>query len=200
LGEGRLDGEGGAEIAVECAGEVTGGDAVFGDDVGLQIGQVEREVLGQIFVAEDVAQQTGVVRVHHDVMVGQAGIAILTLGPEVDDEEGHGVALALDAPVAVAGPLVGGDKVEVSPGCVGIGDDGVGLVHRAVPEAEAVGAALLDEDAIDFGVEVSSDAKLLQEAVEGVDDGAGAADGAVDAPFPLQVMDENIDTGGGACC
>jgi len=73
-------------------------------------------------------------------------------------------------------------------------------VHRAVPEAEAVGAALLDEDAIDFGVEVSSDAKLLQEAVEGVDDGAGAADGAVDAPFPLQVMDENIDTGGGACC
>ena len=40
LGEGRLDREGGAEIAVERTGKVTRVDAVFGYDVGLQVWQV----------------------------------------------------------------------------------------------------------------------------------------------------------------
>ena len=245
-----MDGKGGAEVAVKRAGKVARVNAVLGDDVGLQIGQVvsfeevhdcvaiglalrfpvdvgaemgdgredveclpsgrreggvgqgrhvqvEGEVPGQVFVAEDVAQEAGVVRVHHDVVVGQTDVSVLPLSPEVDDEEGHGVALAFDAAVAVAGPLFSWDEVEVGPSCVGVGDDCVGLVNRTDFESDTLGTALIDEDAINFGVKVDFDTEFLQEACESVDDGAGAAESVMDAPFTLKVVDENVDTGGG---
>jgi hypothetical protein len=59
--------------------------------------EVEREVVGEHLLLEDVVEQLFVARAQEDGVVRH--VFVLPVGAEVPDEEGHGVARALDARV-----------------------------------------------------------------------------------------------------
>lgn len=158
--------------------------------------QVEREVLGQIAVGEDLAQQALVVLAEDDVVMGQPYVAILALRPKVDDKKRHAVLLALDPGVAVVAAILGGDEVEVGPGHIGVADHGIGGMQAAIGQAHAGHPPALGEDFFDFCAQINRAAQFREQAAHRCDDGAGAADGVMDAPLALQVVDEDIERGG----
>ena len=53
-------------------------------------------------------------------------------------------------------------------GHVGIGDDGIGIADRAVFQADALGTALLDEDAVHLRIQVNFDVQFLQQSAKAV--------------------------------
>ena len=114
------------------------------------------------------------------------------LGAKVDHKERHAVLLALDAAVVVEAARLLGDHVQVGPRHIGIGDDGVGLVYGAIGHAHACRLAPLHQDLVHFGVGVNGDAQFGEQPLVGVDDGAGAAVGIVNAPLTLEVVDQHI--------
>ena len=63
-------------------------------------------------------------------------------------------------------------------------------------EADTGGGAVFDEEFLDGRVEAEFPTQIFQEFDEGLDEGARAAHGKVDAPFALEVVDHGVDRGG----
>ena len=63
-------------------------------------------------------------------------------------------------------------------------------------EADTDCGAVFDEEFVDGRVEAEFPAQIFQEFDEGLDEGAGAPHGKVDAPFALEVVDHGVDGGG----
>ena len=63
-------------------------------------------------------------------------------------------------------------------------------------ETDTDGGAVFDEEFVDGRVEAEFPAQIFQEFDEGLDEGAGAPHGKVDAPFALEVVDHGVDGGG----
>ena len=63
-------------------------------------------------------------------------------------------------------------------------------------EADTDCGAVFDEEFVDGRVEAEFSTQIFQEFDEGLDEGAGAPHGKVDAPFALEVVDHGVDGGG----
>ena len=157
--------------------------------------EIEREVFCEDPLVEDVVEQTLVSGPEDDGVVGDVLVGLL--GAEVGDEETHGLATAGDCPVRVLLAVLCGDHLGVDDGGICVADDEVGLEGLTVLKPDAAdGSARVDLNLGHGGVESDLDAELGEQAGERADDGGGSAERVVDAPLPLQPVDEHVDGAG----
>ena len=157
--------------------------------------EVEREVVRQDPLVEDVVQQPFVAGAEDDGVMGDVFVGLL--GAEVGDEEAHGLAPPGDCVVGVFLAVLCGDHLGVDDGGICVADDEVGLEGLTALEPDAAdGSAGVDLNLGHRGVEANLDAELGEQAGERADDGGGSAERVVDAPLPLQPVDEHVDGAG----
>ena len=63
-------------------------------------------------------------------------------------------------------------------------------------EADTDCGAVFDKEFVDGRVEAEFSTQIFQEFDEGLDEGAGATHGKMNAPFALKVVDHGVDGGG----
>ena len=112
--------------------------------------EIEAEIARQDLSPEDVVEQLAIRLAEQDEMVRHVRVA--PAGPEVPDEEAHRVAGAFDAPIGPVTPVGHGHQVPVGRRRVRVGDDHVRPHDLPRRQADAGGAAPLDQDFVDRGV------------------------------------------------
>ncbi len=124
-----------------------------------------------------------------------AFVAVELLRAEVDHHQRHAVAGEVIIAVIAVTQATGlaGYHVQVGPGYVGVGDNVIGGMDRAVAQADSLSALVLDDDLLHFGVVVESAAQFLSELHECIDQRSRASHHVVDAPLALQVVDHGVD-------
>jgi hypothetical protein len=182
---GAAVGDGGEDIKTFVAGRGEGGIGAGGGV------EVEGEVLGQSSVVENIVEKPLVAGAEPDGVMGEFGIS--AVGTEIDQKKRHAVAHPAEAGVGPFAAVGGGDAFLVKVGDIGVGDHDLGAEHFAGAETDADGGPVFNEEFLDRGVETEFAAEILEEFHEGLDEGAGSADGEVDAPLALEIVDHGVD-------
>lgn len=86
--------------------------------------QVEREVLREDTILENIIEQAFVAGAEPDGVVGEVGVS--AIGAKINEKEGHAVAHAVQFAVGPFAAGSGGDLFLVKISDVGIGDDDLG--------------------------------------------------------------------------
>ena len=84
--------------------------------------------------------------------------------------------------------------IEISD--VGIGDDDVGAKRFARAQPDSRRRSVFDEKFVHGRVKAKLSTQIFQEFDEGLDKGARASHGKVNAPFALQIVNHGVDGGG----
>jgi len=192
-------GGGGVGVAVEgviagrCAGGVEEGlltedeVGVRGELVGADLGGEASEV-SEVIAGVDDGGAAGVFGAP-----GDGGVE----GP-VDLEGAPALGEAPHGAADEGGDMLGGEHLEVEGGGADVGEDSAGDVDLvALGGAYGDGAALADDDFFDAFVEANLAAVGLDDAAEGVGDGAGAALGDAEAGVAGEEAEDEADGGAG---
>ena len=159
--------------------------------------EILREIVGEDLTLEDVGQELLVARAEDDVVVPQVGIAVLHPIAEIDHHQRHALLAELDQRVAIDPPVCLVDELQIGGRIVGVRHDQIGRQRFAVRQRhagrDALAAALLDLDPVDFRIQPHRPAELLELADHRLDQRAGAADREMHAPGLFDEMDHRID-------
>ena len=174
-----------AVVSRRCQRRIGGGGTV----------QVEREVVRQNLLLEDVLQQRLVARAHDDLMVRY--VLVLLIGAEIDHEERHGEAHPLHLGVAHGGACLGRQQRAIGLRHVPVAHHRVGLERFAVYQLHAgcAAAGRVDRDLLDFALEANRAAKILERLHEPPHECPSATHGEQHAPLLLQLVDERVHRG-----
>jgi len=185
---GAAMGNGGENIKTFVAGRGEGGVGAGGGV------EVEREVLGQVTMVENIVEEALVPWAEPDGVVGEFGIG--AVGAEINQEEGHAVAHPAEAGIRPFAAMSGGDTLLVEVGDIGVGDHDLGAENFAGAEADAGGGTVFNEKFLDRRIEAELAAEILEQFDEGLDEGAGSAHGEVHPPFAFEIVDHGVNGGG----
>ena len=156
--------------------------------------EIEREVLREDTIFENVIEQAFVAGPEPYGVVGEVGVG--PVGSKVDEEKGHTVAHGVQFSI---GPFMScgcGDFFLVEICDVGVGDNHIRAKRFARAKADSRSRPVFDEKFVYGRVEAKLSTQIFQEFNEGLDKGARASHGKVNSPFALQIVDHGVDGGG----
>jgi hypothetical protein len=156
--------------------------------------EIEREVLREDTIFENVIEQAFVAGAEPDSVVGKIGVSAVS--SKVDEEKGHAVAHGVQFSI---GPFMScgcGDFFLIEICDVRIGYNYVRPKGFARAEPDSCRRPVFDEKFVHGRVEAKLSTQILQEFDESLDKGARASHGKVNPPFALQIVDHGVDGGG----
>jgi len=155
--------------------------------------EVDRHVVGEVALDEDVAQEPLVAGTRQDGVVADVGPFSGGAGrAEIPDEKPHRPAARIDLRVGPALAREVAQKPGVGVAGIGVRDDDVRRQGLARCEADARGAALLDEDLVGLGFEANAPPLPFHDVRHGVGDGRDPADGVMHSEFLLEMRHEGV--------
>ena len=156
--------------------------------------EIEREVLREDTIFENVIEQAFVAGPEPDGVVGEIGVSAVS--SKVDEEKGHAVAHGVQFSI---GPFMScgcGDFFLIEICDVRIGDNYVRPKGFTRAEPNSRRRPVFHEKFVHGRVEAKLSTQIFQEFDEGLDKGARASHGKVNSPFALQIVDHGVDGGG----
>ena len=156
--------------------------------------EIERKVLREDPIFENVIEQTFVAGAEPDGVVGKIGVG--PVRAEINEKKRHAVTHRIKFSV---GPFMScgcGNffLIEVCDVCIRY--DHIGAKRFARAEPDSCRRTVFYEELIDGGVETNLSAQILQKFDQGLDQGSGSAHGEVNAPLALEIVDHGVDGGG----
>jgi len=127
--------------------------------------QIHAEVVRQDLVPEDVPNQPLVALREDQGVVLE--LRVLLPGPEIEKEAGHRVGLLHDLRVGPVLPMLRVDQLPVGVTHIGVGRDEVGVEPLPIGDGPD-GAAVLDDDLLDFVLGADLAAELLEQTTVGL--------------------------------
>ena len=94
--------------------------------------QIEREILREYLLVEDVLEQPFVAFAQDDIVVSQSAIRISSFGSQIEHKEGHAVLHALDLTIGVLTPVHFGNQIAIGKRGIGIRHNGICFMNSPI--------------------------------------------------------------------